>query len=115
MTSLQARCAIIAAANPIRGRCNPTIPFQQNVELTEPILSRFDVLCVVKDTVDPVKDELLARFVVGSHLRSHPKFDKETEEMDVGTTLDADVTIPFLFLSNWILTPSVAAHTPRYP
>lgn len=91
VTTLQARCAIIAAANPIRGRYNPTIPFQQNVELTEPILSRFDVLCVVKDTVDPVMDELLARFVVGSHLRSHPKFDKETEEMDVGTSLDEDV------------------------
>ena len=92
VTSLQARCAIIAAANPIRGRYNPTIPFQQNVELTEPILSRFDVLCVVKDNVDPVMDELLARFVVGSHLRSHPKFDKETEEMEVGTSLDADVS-----------------------
>jgi Predicted ATPase involved in replication control, Cdc46/Mcm family len=91
VTTLQARCAIIAAANPIRGRYNPTIPFQQNVELTEPILSRFDVLCVVKDTVDPVMDELLARFVVGSHLRSHPKFEKDTEEMDVGTSLDADV------------------------
>lgn len=91
VTTLQARCAIIAAANPIRGKYNPTIPFQQNVELTEPILSRFDVLCVVKDAVDPVQDELLARFVVGSHLRSHPKFDPETDEMDVGTSLDADV------------------------
>ena len=93
VTSLQARCAIIAAANPIRGRYNPTIPFQQNVELTEPILSRFDVLCVVKDSVDPVKDELLARFVVGSHLRSHPKFEADKEEMDVATSLDEDVCI----------------------
>ena len=93
VTSLQARCAIVAAANPTRGRYNPTIPFQQNVELTEPILSRFDVLCVVKDNVDPVMDELLARFVVGSHLRSHPKFDKETEEIEVGTSLDADVSL----------------------
>ncbi|KAI0311420.1 MCM-domain-containing protein [Amylostereum chailletii] len=91
VTTLQARCAIIAAANPIRGRYNPTIPFQQNVELTEPILSRFDVLCVVKDAADPVQDELLARFVVGSHLRSHPKFEAATDEMEVQTTLDADV------------------------
>ncbi|KAF9566691.1 MCM-domain-containing protein [Agrocybe pediades] len=102
VTSLQARCAIIAAANPIRGRYNPTIPFQQNVELTEPILSRFDVLCVVKDTVDPVMDELLARFVVGSHLRSHPKFDKETEEIEVGTSLDADI-IPQDVLRKYIM------------
>ena len=91
VTTLQARCAVIAAANPIRGRYNPTIPFQQNVELTEPILSRFDVLCVVKDSVDPVADELLAKFVVGSHRRSHPQFDPETEEMDVATSLDEDV------------------------
>ncbi|KAG8213705.1 MCM-domain-containing protein [Butyriboletus roseoflavus] len=102
VTTLRARCAVIAAANPIRGRYNPTIPFQQNVELTEPILSRFDVLCVVKDTVDPVQDELLARFVVGSHLRSHPKFTPEKEEMDVGTTLDADL-IPQDVLRKYIM------------
>ncbi|KAG2755285.1 MCM-domain-containing protein [Suillus brevipes Sb2] len=102
VTTLQARCAIIAAANPIRGRYNPTIPFQQNVELTEPILSRFDVLCVVKDNVDPVQDELLARFVVGSHLRSHPKFEADRDEMDVGTTLDADI-IPQDILRKYIM------------
>ncbi|KAF2147424.1 uncharacterized protein K452DRAFT_261914 [Aplosporella prunicola CBS 121167] len=72
VTTLQARCAIIAAANPIGGRYNSTIPFSQNVELTEPILSRFDILCVVRDTVDPNEDERLANFVVNSHGRAHP-------------------------------------------
>lgn len=72
VTTLQARCAIIAAANPIGGRYNGTIPFSQNVELTEPILSRFDILCVVRDTVDPAEDERLANFVVNSHGRAHP-------------------------------------------
>ena len=72
VTTLQARCAIVAAANPIGGRYNSTLPFSQNVELTEPILSRFDILCVVRDTVDPVEDERLANFVVNSHGRAHP-------------------------------------------
>lgn len=72
VTSLQARCAVIAAANPIGGRYNATIPFAANVELTEPILSRFDVLCVIKDMVNPAVDERLAQFVVQSHARSHP-------------------------------------------
>ncbi|KAL8931811.1 MAG: hypothetical protein Q9216_007064, partial [Gyalolechia sp. 2 TL-2023] len=72
VTTLQARCAIIAAANPIGGRYNSTVPFSQNVELTEPILSRFDILCVVRDTVDPEEDERLAQFVVSSHGRAHP-------------------------------------------
>ena len=40
------------------------------MNLTEPILSRFDILCVVRDQVDPVIDERLARFVVGSHVRA---------------------------------------------
>ncbi|KAF2402613.1 MCM-domain-containing protein [Trichodelitschia bisporula] len=72
VTTLQARCAIVAAANPIGGRYNSTLPFSQNVELTEPILSRFDILCVVRDTVDPDEDERLALFVVNSHGRAHP-------------------------------------------
>ncbi|CAG8679317.1 6491_t:CDS:10, partial [Acaulospora morrowiae] len=78
--SLNARCAIIAAANPIRGRYNTSISFSQNVDLTEPILSRFDVLCVVKDTVDPFADEILANFVVNSHIRSHPE-ETHSEEL----------------------------------
>lgn len=83
VTTLQARCGIIAAANPIGGRYNSTIPFSQNVELTEPILSRFDILCVVRDTVDPSEDERLARFVVGSHGRSHPSADPSQAQMEV--------------------------------
>ena len=54
VTSLQARCAVIAAANPIGGRYDPSLTFAENVDLTEPILSRFDILCVVRDTVDPI-------------------------------------------------------------
>ncbi|XP_013791101.1 DNA replication licensing factor mcm2-like [Limulus polyphemus] len=72
VTSLQARCAVIAAANPIGGRYDSSLTFSENVDLTEPILSRFDVLCVVRDQVDPVQDEHLARFVVQSHIRHHP-------------------------------------------
>ncbi|PKI82794.1 Mcm2p [Malassezia vespertilionis] len=101
VTTLQARCAIAAAANPIRGRYNPTLPFSQNVELSEPILSRFDVLCVVKDIVDPVQDEMLARFVVSSHLRAHPLFDPEVDEARAATTWDADI-IPQDMLRKYI-------------
>merc|ERR1719354_1302356 len=73
ITSLQARCSVIAAANPIGGRYDPSLTFADNVDLSEPILSRFDVLCVVKDQVDPIVDEMLAKFVVRSHRRHHPQ------------------------------------------
>ncbi|KAF2152754.1 MCM-domain-containing protein [Myriangium duriaei CBS 260.36] len=83
VTTLQARCAVVAAANPIGGRYNGTIPFSQNVELTEPILSRFDILCVVRDTVDPSEDERLASFVVNSHGRAHPTGEALNGDMDL--------------------------------
>lgn len=63
---------MIAAANPIGGRYDPSFDFAENVELTDPILQRFDILCVLQDIVDPIVDERLATFVVGSHIRSHP-------------------------------------------
>ncbi|SCU91328.1 LADA_0F09318g1_1 [Lachancea dasiensis] len=84
VTTLQARCAIIAAANPNGGRYNSALPLAQNVDLTEPILSRFDILCVVRDLVDEEKDERLARFVVDSHVRSHPLDDITSEENHAG-------------------------------
>lgn len=57
--------------------------FSLQVDLTEPILSRFDVLCVVRDTVDAVQDEYLARFVVQSHIRHHPTAVDENGEKTV--------------------------------
>lgn len=80
ITSLQARCAVIAAANPIGGRYDPSMTFSENVNLSEPIMSRFDILCVVKDEYDPMEDKRLAEFVVGSHIRHHPSNEKESEE-----------------------------------
>lgn len=82
VTSLQARCSIIAAANPIGGRYDPSLTFSENVDLSEPILSRFDMLCVVRDTVDPVQDEMLARFVVNSHVRHHPNREEDATDDD---------------------------------
>jgi len=83
VTSLQARCSIIAAANPIGGRYDSTLTFSENVDLTEPILSRFDMLCVVRDLVDPVKDEMLARFVVNSHVKHHPNNEPGENDEDL--------------------------------
>ncbi|CAI5755921.1 unnamed protein product [Candida verbasci] len=94
VTTLHARCAIIAAANPNGGKYNSTLPLSQNVNLTEPILSRFDLLCVVRDLVNPEADERLANFVVDSHMRSH-LIDEEDdeEENNSGSDLDEEAVV----------------------
>ncbi|XP_061991062.1 DNA replication licensing factor MCM2 [Rosa rugosa] len=100
VTSLQARCSVIAAANPVGGRYDSSKTFTQNVELTDPIISRFDILCVVKDVVDPVTDEMLAKFVVDSHFKSQPKganmdditLDESQEDIQASTSpVDPDI------------------------
>mmetsp|Transcript_14833 Transcript_14833/g.16462 ORF Transcript_14833/g.16462 Transcript_14833/m.16462 type:complete len:320 (-) Transcript_14833:840-1799(-) len=80
VTSLQARCAVIAAANPIGGRYDASNTLKDNIELTDPILQRFDVLCVLQDQVDPVSDERLARFVTSSHINSIPAGETACKE-----------------------------------
>lgn len=92
VTTLQARCAIIAAANPNGGKYNSTLPLSQNVDLTEPILSRFDILCVVRDLVNPELDERLASFVIDSHMRSHPALADDDKDDDMDE--DHDITTP---------------------
>uniref|UniRef100_A0A8C3AAW2 DNA replication licensing factor MCM2 n=1 Tax=Cyclopterus lumpus TaxID=8103 RepID=A0A8C3AAW2_CYCLU len=112
VTSLQARCTIIAASNPIGGRYDPSLTFSENVDLTEPIVSRFDVLCVVRDTVDPVQDEMLARFVVGSHIKHHPS-NKEggvaLEEVILPNTSDVP-PIPQVLLRKYIIYAKERIH-----
>ncbi|XP_054472654.1 DNA replication licensing factor MCM2 [Anoplopoma fimbria] len=112
VTSLQARCTIIAASNPIGGRYDPSLTFSENVDLTEPIVSRFDCLCVVRDTVDPVQDEMLARFVVGSHIKHHPS-NKEggvaLEEVVLPNTSDVP-PIPQVLLRKYIIYAKERIH-----
>lgn len=89
VANLQARCAVIAAANPIGGQYDSSKTFSENVELTEPILSRFDILCVVKDIPDPEEDERLAKFVINSHIRHHPRYQRnEDEDIEMDESMD---------------------------
>jgi len=47
------------------------------VDLTEPILSRFDVLSVIKDEVNEEQDDALATFVINSHMKNHPEVQRD--------------------------------------
>ena len=48
-----------------------------NVDLTEPILSRFDILSVIKDEVNEEQDDALATFVINSHMKNHPEIARD--------------------------------------
>jgi len=81
VTNLKARCAIMAAANPMGGSYDSFLTFSENVDLTEPVLSRFDILCVVRETPDPEVDERHAKFVINSHIRPRRHFPRKMMAM----------------------------------
>jgi DNA replication licensing factor MCM2 len=91
VTSLQARCSVIAAANPIKGTYNTTLNFTDNVDLTEPILSRFDVLSVIKDEVNEEQDDALATFVINSHMKNHPEIARDMNLNDEDLQSDDNI------------------------
>jgi DNA replication licensing factor MCM2 len=82
VTSLQARCSVIAAANPLKGTYNIALNFNDNVDLTDPILSRFDCLAVVRDEVEEEYDDALATFVINSHMKNHPTIQSMFSEAE---------------------------------
>lgn len=67
-TTLNARCCILGAANPVRGRYDVRQSVEHNVGLPCALLSRFDVLVVLRDEPDLEKDESLARHITSIHL-----------------------------------------------
>lgn len=69
-TTLNARTAIIAAANPTSGRYNPKQTIEQNVGLPTALLSRFDLVYLLLDTADQDRDRLLAEHVTHVHMHN---------------------------------------------
>lgn len=70
------------------------------MDLSEPILSRFDILCVVKDEIDPMQDRHLAKFVVNSHIRHHPSNTGKVSSTQEKTN---DISIPQDLLKKYIV------------
>jgi DNA replication licensing factor MCM6 len=65
--TLNARTSILAAANPVGGRYNRRMGLRQNVAMSAPIMSRFDLFFVVLDECRESTDQMLARHIVGVH------------------------------------------------
>jgi len=59
--SLPARTSILAAANPIGGQYNNNKTVTENLNISQPILSRFDLIFLLLDKPDKVNRHLYIR------------------------------------------------------
>jgi DNA replication licensing factor MCM6 len=65
--TLNARTSILAAANPIGGRYDRSKSLQQNIMLSAPIMSRFDLFFILVDECNEIVDYAIARKIVDLH------------------------------------------------
>ncbi|XP_061746986.1 DNA replication licensing factor MCM6 isoform X2 [Nerophis ophidion] len=74
--TLNARTSILAAANPVSGRYDRGKSLKQNVNLTAPIMSRFDLFFILVDDCNEVTDYAIARRIVDLHSRVEESVDR---------------------------------------
>jgi len=69
-TTLNAKTSIFAAANPTLGRYDKTKNLKYNINITAPIMSRFDLFFVILDEGKELSDYNIASHIVNLHLES---------------------------------------------
>ena len=63
-TILNSRSSVLAAANPVYGRYDDYKSAAENIDFLPTILSRFDLIFIVRDIRDENRDRTIARHVL---------------------------------------------------
>jgi replicative DNA helicase Mcm len=84
VATLNARTSILAAANPMYGKYDPFKNITENVALPIPLLTRFDLIFVVRDIPSKERDRIIAQHIINLHKRSSPD-NRSIVDIDIFT------------------------------
>jgi len=95
-STLNARCPVLAAANPKWGRFTNDRSIAEQLDLPPTLLSRFDVIFSIKDLPDQGRDRMLASKILASHR------EVEVRRTAEGAPLEGNAPFPPDFLKKYI-------------
>ncbi|UYV67202.1 MCM3 [Cordylochernes scorpioides] len=84
---LNARCSVLAAANPVYGKYDQYKTPMENIGLQDSLLSRFDLLFIMLDQMDPDNDRQIADHVTRIHRYRNPG-EADGEPLPIRSTAD---------------------------
>ncbi|KAM4772018.1 DNA replication licensing factor MCM3 [Rhinophrynus dorsalis] len=84
---LNARCSVLAAANPVYGRYDQYKTPMENIGLQDSLLSRFDLLFIMLDQMDPEQDREISDHVLRMH-RFRAAGEQDGDAMPLGSAVD---------------------------
>ncbi|KRZ17772.1 DNA replication licensing factor mcm5-A [Trichinella zimbabwensis] len=80
-TTLNSRCAVLAAANSVYGRWDAS-KGEDNIDFMPTILSRFDTIFVIRDVHSETRDMALAKHVISVHVGADTEAVRDEEATD---------------------------------
>ncbi len=80
---LPARCAVLAACNPKRGRFDRNLTVIEQIDIPAPLLSRFDLIFPLMDIPNRKEDEEIAEHILNTHIESATKDYKILGSIDI--------------------------------
>lgn len=86
--TLNARTAILAAANPVHSKYDPKLSVVENIQLPPTLLSRFDLIYLILDKQTEAQDRRLANHIVSLY-SSPPSADADMNEGNPETEAQA--------------------------
>ncbi|XP_048392741.1 DNA replication licensing factor MCM3 [Stegostoma tigrinum] len=84
---LNARCSVLAAANPVYGKYNQYKTPMENIGLQDSLLSRFDLLFIMLDQMDPEQDRAVSEHVLRMH-RYRATGEQDGDALPLGSAVD---------------------------
>nr|XP_018901469.1 PREDICTED: DNA replication licensing factor Mcm5 [Bemisia tabaci] len=85
-TTLNSRCSVLAAANSVYGRWDDT-KGEENIDFLPTILSRFDMIFIVKDEHDEAKDIRLAKHIMNVHKQTNKNLEAADSDEELSLNL----------------------------